>query len=199
MVVRCQFSYIVRFLHTMEIILMRHGKPIVDQLARIAPVEMGRWIESYNLSVVETDNVPAASLHLAASPAIVVASTSSRTLSSVQALGRIPVITDPLYCEAELPFTLWRFPRLSPFIWVAFFRLLWFCGYSRGTASLQATQTRARVAAQRLISLAEQGNVLLVGHGIMNRLIGKELIALGWSCLKKQKRSYWSAGIYWFQ
>jgi broad specificity phosphatase PhoE len=183
----------------MKIILMRHGKPLLTQTGWIAPVEMERWIEHYNLSEVEADGMPITSLKLANSAACIVASTASRALSSVQALGHTASISDAAFCEAQLPFALWRFPRLSPFAWAAFFRLLWLFGYSRGSDSIQITKVRAKAAAQKLISLAENGPVLLVGHGIMNRLIAKELIALGWVGPTKQQSNYWSASVYVFQ
>jgi broad specificity phosphatase PhoE len=183
----------------MEIILMRHGKPLLTQTGWIAPVEMERWIEHYNLSEVEAEGMPITSLKLANSAAYIVASTASRALSSVQALGHTATAVDAAFCEAQLPFALWRFPRLSPFVWVAFFRLLWFFGYSRGSDSIQVTKTRAKAAAQKLISLAEKGPVLLVGHGIMNRLIAKELVALGWGGSTRQESKYWSANIYELQ
>ena len=178
---------------------MRHGKPFLSQTGWIAPVEMERWIEHYNLSEVEAVGIPITSFKLANSAACIVASTASRALSSAQALGRTVSVADAVFCEAQLPFALWRFPRLSPFVWTAFFRLLWFFGYSRNSDSIQVTKTRAKAAAQKLIFLAEKGPVLLVGHGIMNRLIAKELVALGWACPTKQQINYWSASVYGLQ
>ena len=183
----------------MKIILMRHGKLLLTQTRWIAPVEMERWIEHYNLSEVEVDGMPVTSLKLANSAACIVASTASRALSSVQALGHTASVADAVFCEAPLPFALWRFPRQPPFIWAAIFRLLWFFGYSRGSESIQVTKTRAKAATQKLISLAENGSVLLVGHGIMNHLIAKELIALGWAGSARQKSKYWSASVYELQ
>ena len=183
----------------MKIILMRHGKPLLTQTDWVAPVEMERWIEHYNLSMVETHGIPINSLKLANSVSCIVASTAARTLSSVQALGYTASVADAVFCEAQLPFALWRFPRLSPFVWVAFFRLLWFFGYSQNSESIQITKTRAKAAAHKLISLAEKGSVLLVGHGIMNHLIAKELIALGWGSSMRQGSKYWSANVYELQ
>jgi len=159
---------------------------------------MKHWIEHYNLSEVEADGVPitSASLRLANSAVSIVASTAPRALSSVQALGHTVSVADAAFCEAQLPYALWRFPRLSPFVWAAFFRLLWFFGYSRGSDSIQVTKARAKTAAQKLISLAEKGPVLLVGHGIMNHLIAKELVALGWTGPAKRESNYWSASVY---
>jgi broad specificity phosphatase PhoE len=183
----------------MKIILMRHGKPLLTQTGWIAPVGMERWIEHYNLSEVEADGIPINSLKLANSVACIVASTATRALSSVQALGHTASVADPVFCEAQLPFALWCFPRLSPFVWVAFFRLLWFFGYSQNSESIQVTKTRAKVAAHKLISLAEKGSVLLLGHGIMNHLIAKELIVLGWGSSTRKESKYWSASVYELQ
>jgi len=178
---------------------MRHGKPLLTQTDWVAPVEMGRWIEHYNLSMVETHGIPINSLKLANSVSCIVASTAVRSLLSVQALGHTASVVDAVFCEAQLPFALWRFPRLSPFIWVGFFRLLWFFGYSQNSESIQVTKTRAKAAAHKLISLAEKGAVLLVGHGIMNHLIAKELIAFGWGSSMRQESKYWSASVYELQ
>ena len=183
----------------MEIILMRHGKPVLSQVGWLAPVEMEHWIEHYNLSEVEADGIPLSSLKMANSASFIVTSTASRALSSVQALGHTASVADAVFCEAQLPFALWRFPRLPPFVWAAFFRLLWFFGYSRGADSIQVTKSRAKAAAQQLSSFTAKGHVLLVGHGIMNRLIAKELIALGWAARTNHESKYWSASVYGLQ
>lgn len=183
----------------MKIILMRHGKPVLAQAGRITPTEMERWIELYNLSEVKADDAPIASLQLANAATCIVSSTAPRALSSVQALGHTMSVVDAVFCEAQLPFALWRFPRLSPFVWAAFFRLFWFFGYSRGSESIQVTKIRAKAAARKLISLAGKGSVLLVGHGIMNRLIAKELVILGWIGPTKHKNKYWSVSVYELQ
>ena len=98
--------------------------------------------------------------------------------------------------EAELPFSLWNWPGLPPNVWAAAFRLCWLFGYSRGAESLQSTMGRARAATRQLACLAAQGPVLFVGHGIMNRLIGKELQASGWIARTNHSNRYWGTGIY---
>jgi len=64
----------------MEIILMRHEKPVLAQADRITPTEMDRWIELYNLSVVKADSAPIASLQLVNSTTCIIASTAPRAL-----------------------------------------------------------------------------------------------------------------------
>lgn len=180
----------------MKIILMRHGLPILASDQRVSPFEMKQWIKQYDQSIVGLEGVPNSSLRLAKSAVSIVSSTAPRALSSLQAMGCSASVIDAVFCEAQMPTMCWRFPRLSPFFWTAIFRILWFCGYAPDAESVQAARVRARTAAERLVSLAEGGIVLLMGHGIMNRLIANELLALGWVGQPNHERRYWSAGIY---
>ena len=175
---------------------MRHGQPILASDKRVSPFEMKQWIKQYDQSIVRLDGVPNSSLSLAKSAVSIVSSTAPRALSSLQAMGCSASVVDAVFCEAQLPTMCWRFPRLSPFFWTAFFRLLWFCGYATDAETVQAARVRARTAAERLASLAKGGSVLLMGHGIMNQLIANELMALGWVGQLNHKSRYWSAGIY---
>lgn len=181
----------------MQIVLMRHGKPVLPAAQWLAPCEMGRWIDDYDRSIVELDDIPAASVNAAREAAVIVASTLSRSLSSVHALGRVVSLVDSVFCEAELPYALWRRPPMPAQIWAAVFRLCWLFGYARGADSVSATKERASRAARRLEALARKGPVLLVGHGIMNRLIAKELLASGWRLRAGHNSKYWSTSEYY--
>lgn len=162
----------------------------------MSPTEMKQWIELYDRSQVEHKDIPIESVMAAQSAGLIASSTALRALSSVQALGHVAAMEDAVFSEAGLPFALWRGPYLPPQVWAAFFRLLWLFGYARGADSLQVTKERARIAAAQLISMAASGPVLLVGHGIMNRLIGKELQAEGWIARTKQSSRHWGVGVY---
>ena len=179
-----------------QIIIMRHGKPLLEKIGWISPAEMERWIELYNRSEVAIDQATAFNIDQVRSARCIVASPARRALSSLKALGYTPQVTDAIFCEAQLPFALWRFPRLPPLFWAAIFRILWFFGYARGAESIKEAKIRARAAARKLASLAEQGPVLFMGHGIINRLIAKELTALGWAGSIEQKCEYWSINVY---
>lgn len=183
----------------MEITLMRHGKPLLPAMGWLAPFEMAQWIEHYNRSKIEPAGMPATSVKAASSASVIVSSTAPRALSTVHALGHEDFVADALFCEAQLPFALWRFPYLPAHAWAAFFRVLWFLGYSRGADSVKLTKARARLAARRLVSLARTGPVLLVGHGIMNRLIAKELLASGWVDRTGHQSRCWSTSVYGMQ
>lgn len=180
----------------MQITLMRHGEPRLAKARWISPLAMAQWIERYDRAEVEEKDVPARSAMAATFASTIVASTAPRALSSARALGVVPFMNDAIFSEAQLPYALWRAPWLPPRLWAAIFRILWFFGYARGADSLEETQRRARTAAERLVALAVHGPVLLVGHGIMNRLIGRELQALGWRARTRQGSRYWSMGVY---
>lgn len=165
----------------MQITLMRHGRPVLAASGWLAPCEMAHWIAAYDQAGVHVDAIPADSLAAASTAAIVFASTLPRAQASARALGHAAPRVDALFREAALPFPLWRIARLPPFAWAALLRLAWLCGYARGADALAIVEQRARAASAQLIAAAADGPVLLVGHGIMHRLIARELRAAGWA------------------
>lgn len=175
---------------------MRHGQPLLASVTPITAARMGDWIDSYNLSRVKAENLPSANVRIANSAVTIVTSTSLRAISSVEALGQQPSLSEGLFCEAELPYARWRFLRLPPNAWAGLFRVLWFLGYSNECEALGAARQRAKTAASRLASLSTKGPVLLVGHGIMNRLIARELLSMGWSGPSSPSSAHWGCGVY---
>jgi len=175
----------------MHITLMRHGEPVMPSSRWLAPCDMGQWIAQYDAAEVHGDAMPADSIAAARAAAIVFASTLPRAQASAQALGHATPRVDALFCEAALPYALWRFPRLPPALWAALFRLAWLGGYARGADGLATVRLRARAASVQLIACAAAGPVVLVGHGIMNRLIARELHAAGWVATSGHRSGHW--------
>lgn len=171
---------------------MRHGRPLLADSGWVHAAGMAGWIDGYNAALVD-QQAPAPARAAAASATTVVTSTLARALSSAQALGRQPDFIEPVFCEAELPHARWTLFKLPPPCWALAFRLAWRCGYAGTGASYRATRQRAALAAERLVELAAHGPVLLVGHGIMNRLIAAELAARGWSHGSRLANRYWSS------
>jgi len=179
----------------MAIILMRHGKPDHPAPARISALAMAHWCEQYNLAQVG-DVPPERSQMIARQAELIVTSTLPRAQSSVDKLGMQANISDALYREVDIPVLPLRTLHLPPAFWLALWRLLWFCGYSGSVESYKAARQRAKLAAQRLVSLSEQGTGMLVGHGIMNKMIARELRRLGWQAEKHASSRHWSTAIY---
>jgi broad specificity phosphatase PhoE len=162
----------------------------------LAPCDMGQWIAQYDQAGVDSCAIPPDSLAAAGAAVIVFASTLPRAQSSARALGHAAPCLDALFCEAALPHPLWRYPRLPPALWAALFRLAWLCGYARGADALATVQRRAQAASAQLIASAAAGPVLLVGHGIMNRLIARELRAAGWAATSRHRSAHWGTAGY---
>ncbi|MBP2169624.1 broad specificity phosphatase PhoE [Erwinia toletana] len=179
----------------MAIILMRHGKPDHQSPARVSALAMEQWCEQYNLSLV-SDLPPDRSRMIARQANVIVTSTLPRALSSLEKLGMQADTSDALYSEVELPILPFSAFHLPPAFWLSFWRLLWFCGYSGSVESFKTASARAKQAAQQLIALSEQGTVLLVGHGIMNKMIARELRKRGWQAEKHASSRHWSTAIY---
>ncbi len=182
----------------MEIIIVRHGKPNLSQTEWIRPLQMQAWIASYNQAEVLLESIPADTLAKAKLSKIIVSSTLLRSVQSAQMLNEgKPQLSEAVFCEAELPYNNWHMLKLPVAIWAAIFRLAWFCGYSAHAESLSQAKHRANVAAKRLIALAQENEIVFfVGHGIFNRLIHKELLALGWLTKEKPAAAYWQFARY---
>jgi broad specificity phosphatase PhoE len=182
----------------MKIVLARHGQPNFDYGSWMAPREMPEWLERFNRASVLPHEVPAATLASAASSAIVVCSTLSRSIQSARRLAaNRTVLVEALFCEADLPYAAWRVPELPFRVWTALFRAGWFCGFSAHAEPLSAATVRAELAAQRLLELArESGSVFLIGHGIMNRLVARQLRARGAVGPLSPSHGWWQCSEY---
>ena len=179
----------------MTIILMRHGKPDHAQHGRLPALAMAAWCEAYDMSLV-AEMPPERCREVAATADYIVASPLPRALSSLEKLGLEAVSVDPLFSEVSLPVMRLGYPHLPPGFWLLLLRLLWLGGYAGTVESYQQAEQRARLAAAKLITLSEQGNVLLAGHGIMNKLIARQLRKQGWLAEKHASSRYWSTAIY---
>lgn len=177
---------------------MRHGKPALTGAKKISVSAMTEWIKQYDLSDTGDDKPTESCRQRVNRPLKIFSSPLPRALSSVAALKLVPEITDELFREAELPVFHVPMLRLSPFQWAALFRVLWLCGLSPKTESLAMAKLRARQAAKLLMQSAAEHNqsVLLAGHGIINRLIARELISQGWTESSRPAKGYWGVGIF---
>ena len=179
-----------------EIMLMRHGQPAGVNRNRVSARQMKEWIDHYNRSEIDRQPIPQASVQLAATARVVVSSTAPRALSSVLALGLQPQLVDAVFCEAQLPWANWKRPRLSPFTWAFILRLLWLWGRSGGVETATTASMRATQAARKLQSMAVAGPVLLLGHGVMNRMIARQLVKDGSVRQQLSGSQYWSVAVY---
>ena len=172
---------------------MRHGEPEYRGAGKVSYREMVGWIDSYNRSSTGRDRPSEMAQILAYRALTFLSSPLPRALSSLKTLGCEPGLIDELFGEEGLP--VFRIPgfRLSPFYWAALFRVLWLCGLSGESERVSAAKERAVKAAGILVNVAKDsdGPVLLMGHGVINRFIAKELIASGRKEQTRPGKGYW--------
>jgi len=177
----------------MKIVLLRHGRTNLPPWPWIRAGELGRWIAAYNASGIRDIAPPAAARGAADQCTLIVTSDLLRSMESGRVLGsKTPMRSDGLFREAGLPYGPMAFLKMPPFVWAVLFRILWAFGYKDNGESIQVFRERARNAAMLLISLArEHGSVLLVGHGLINRYIARDLLSAGWRGSGRTKIRHW--------
>jgi len=186
----------------MNIVIMRHGKPVAPVIDRLKAGELPVWLEAYDSAGINQHQLPPASaIEIAAGCNAVVCSDLPRSIQTAQALNKKHIhLSDSGFREIGLPYANWNSPRLPPKIWVALFRFLWFLGYASNGESLHSARLRARVGAEMLMkAAAESGSVLFVGHGLINHLIAQELLRSGWQGPKSPGKRHWEFGVYQYQ
>lgn len=183
----------------MEIFLLRHGKPDIPPLDGVSPLTFGCWIQAYNAAGLDQQEIASQqALNNAAQCRVIVCSALKRSLESARALEAEKIIlSDPVFNEAGLPFGKRSWPKLSPQLWAIYYRILWLIGYFSGSESYEQTKIRAKTATRQLHDLAlKHKSVLLVGHGVFNRMLARELRNLGWQGPSSPGTDYWHAGCY---
>ena len=182
----------------MEIVLGRHGRPVLDQSKWIAPRTLGRWIAAFNDGGILSGQIPRSTSLAAGRCKVIVTSPLRRSYQSAQLLASSQlVVTEDLISEAGMPHPDWLFPALPIAAWLVIFRVAWYCGYSRNSESMSDAWVRATVAADRLVDLARQhDSVFVVGHGIMTTLIASRLVQKGWSGPRRPANGYWGHCVY---
>lgn len=179
----------------MEIILIRHGPPGFDSSRWLHNSDLGQLLAEYKGSrVVSPAPAELLGMLFAFTDKKVCCSELPRCVDSAAALGFSGAARISELNEADLPSPSWLQLPIPYRLAIVGLRLAWFLGYSGGVESYQSTQKRAGVAADKLIEIASvNGSVLVVGHGIMNRLVSRRLRKLGWDADSRDRSGYWSA------
>lgn len=181
-----------------RIILARHGRPLLNSRTPIPGAGLAAWLEVERDAPLDPTSRPSAELERIAGKAQFIVSPLRRSRDSAELLRPATSSTvDEAVREAPLPSAFDSSLRLPPAVWAGIARSAWFCGWCPGVESFSATRRRAAQAAQRLQALAtELGEVLVIGHGLMNALIARELRARGWRGPRFPSRAHWQFGRY---
>lgn len=174
----------------MEIVLIRHGRPVAATNPRVNANEFVSWIDDYRVSLVAEDSQPIA--HSNDFPEhYLISSDLKRAIHSCRIqTGKEPSVTDPIFREMDIPHYNLPF-RLRAWTWVYLCRLFWFCGVKGDFESFKQGQARAEEAADKLVTVAkEHGKVLMFGHGVSIFFIRKALVKRGW-LVECKSQQYW--------
>lgn len=181
------------------IVLARHGRPAWDHTKPIPGYSLAAWVQGRDDAPLDPSHRPPAALErIANSSSVIAASTLRRSLESAHVLAPgTPADIRPLFREVDLPIGIRCGLRLPPKVWSSFARGAWYCGWSPLVESFAAARARASLAATSLAAIASaQGSVLLVGHALMNGLIGRRLRHAGWSGPWLHTRRFWGFASY---
>lgn len=183
----------------MKIILMRHGQPQIHlesmKNKRVSAFETGQMIRAYEFADLDFSQKPLDdALTVAQNNPAIFSSDILRAQSSISMLGvSLRAEVNACFRESDHPYIEWHSPKLKFFTWCILFRLAWLVGFSKNGEALRTARQRAQIGADKLIDAARQeGSVMLLGHGIFNRLIVSKLKKQGWLKTGSTGYSYWS-------
>lgn len=174
----------------MEIVLIRHGRPVAATNPKLDVSQYIDWIEAYRISAVAEDSHPSYS-NEQFKEHFILSSDLVRAVHSCQILmAKEPDVIAPIFREMDIPHYNLGI-RLKAWTWVYVSRLLWFCGVKGNFESFQQGKNRAALAANELVSAAQKhGKVMLFGHGVTIHFIRKELRKRGW-LVEQKSQDYW--------
>ncbi|MBB5355343.1 broad specificity phosphatase PhoE [Anoxybacillus mongoliensis] len=176
------------------IILIRHGKPVCKRGGWMTREQLINWLKAYDEAIVYDEPLSyAEAKEKIKCASVVLVSSLARARHSASLLQPSHLIKEHGWLvEAPLPKPPKWMKGIYPlWMWLAFLRLLWFCGY--GEEPYAKTKQRAIKAAKQLNDYAQKGSVVaVIGHGWFHMLVSQQLKQYGWQT-KKKKWAYWEA------
>jgi broad specificity phosphatase PhoE len=184
----------------MRLLLIRHGRSAHAHAGALDRAGMERWLADYDAAgIVDGDAPPAALAAEVARAAVVAASDLPRALASAARLapGREVEVT-PLVREVALPVPGWLPGRAPLTAWALAIHASWVAGLLRRRAESPAVAARVREAAAwcdaRCAAAGPGETVVVVTHGVVRRLLARELLAAGWRAAPgRRSYAHWSA------
>ncbi|MFA8436284.1 MAG: histidine phosphatase family protein [Marinifilaceae bacterium] len=174
----------------LQIYLIRHAKPNLKKKAFYSVQEAQQYMTNYNLvpihpidsGLVRVDLDRRHTIHC---------SSLRRSQETAQGIfgDNFPIVADSLFREFEIKaIRASSVIKVPLVVWQFFSRGTWFLGFNhRGIESFKEAKKRAYRCAEKLIESAiEEETSILVGHGMLNGAIERELAKQGWQTIKNK-------------
>ena len=180
----------------MEIILLRHGKPEVELKGHLNASEIKLLAVEYAQAGVQDS--PPIELKESFNACYVVCSDLARSKQSAKRLGINEIhLSDNLFTETVIPHFDQGVIKMPVTMWLTVLRIMWLFGFKKNGESFVKAKQRAKLATSKLITLAQENEkVILVGHGLMNHLIAKQLRFNNWQGPTSPGKKHWEFGRY---
>lgn len=179
-----------------QIVLIRHGEPDLNKQGKFSRKEAKSFLVAYDTVGII---LPAAQVFTCSDPdnIKVFCSPLQRAISTAKYLfgedKEFTVSKDFREFETTLGD---HSPKLKlPIkLWTTIARIKWILGIDRqGIESFKAAKQRAHKVAEQLVSASkDNGKVVLVAHGFLNRYVEKDLEKMGWKLVQDGGHGYLS-------
>lgn len=176
----------------MKITLVRHGKPTAAVNPKLSATGFAKWVRDYKLSKIDVRSLPPNHLTNSLTSHYIVSSNLPRAIDSAYlCTNKTPDLILTKIKEMDIPRYKCPFV-LKAYTWLIMSRILWVLGFNGKVESFKTAKIRARNSANTLRSLAiKHENIVVFGHGMINKYIAKELTKQGWISVSTGK-GYWS-------
>ncbi|RXQ88123.1 histidine phosphatase family protein [Ancylomarina salipaludis] len=174
----------------LQIYLIRHAKPNLKKRFFCSADQAQNYLDNYNSAPV--CELPSAyvSIELIKPHQIYCSSLPRSQETALRLFGNsYPIVSDSVFREFELKIVnAQSIIKLPLDLWKGVSRMSWFLGFNhRGIESLKKAKERVVFSADNLEKLANQEETaILVGHGMINASIAKELKRRGWTIVQKK-------------
>ncbi|VAX25735.1 hypothetical protein MNBD_IGNAVI01-1514 [hydrothermal vent metagenome] len=176
----------------MKIYLVRHAEPDIDLKGWTNILEHRKLLRKYYRTgiVLNEDKLKKVMSIVGDSVTIYSSNLPRAILTAKAAFPDRNIIQEKVFREVELPAV--RIPiKANYFLWKSISRIFWIIRLSKGENFVRI-KNRIFTAADKLMKEAEQHDIVLFGHGIMNSLITLRLLSKGWKYRGSPINNYWN-------
>jgi len=174
----------------LQIYLIRHAKPDLVKKFLSSSNQAQEYIENYNKASIHEIDSNQVLIDLKKSHQIYCSSLPRSQETALSLFGNsYTIVSDRVFREFELKIiNASSIVKLPLDLWKGVSRIAWLLGFNHeGIESYKKAKERVVISADNLEKLANQEETaILVGHGMINASISKELKKRGWCVVQKK-------------